>query len=127
EAETRALGYLDRVGLASKAHDYPARLSGGQRQRVAIARALAMQPEIMLFDEITSALDPELVGGILALLRELSAAGTMTMLIVTHHMKFARSSSDRVLFLDAGVIVEDGTPQAIFESPRDERVRRFVA
>lgn len=127
EAQARAMDYLERVGLAGRAHHFPAQLSGGQRQRVAIARALAMQPKIMLFDEITSALDPELVGGILALLRELSAAGTMTMLIVTHHMKFARSSSDRVLFFDAGVIVEDATPEAIFESPRDERVRRFVA
>jgi polar amino acid transport system ATP-binding protein len=127
EAEAHALGYLERVGLADKAHDHPAQLSGGQRQRVAIARALAMQPKIMLFDEITSALDPELVGGILALLRELSAAGTMTMLIVTHHMNFARSSSDRVLFFDSGVIVEDAPPQQLFESPRDARVRRFVA
>jgi polar amino acid transport system ATP-binding protein len=127
EAEALALDYLDRVGLADKAHDHPAQLSGGQRQRVAIARALAMRPKIMLFDEITSALDPELVGGILALLRELSAAGTMTMLIVTHHMHFARSSSDRVLFFDAGVIVEDAPPQEMFESPRDTRVRRFVA
>ena len=127
EAQARAMDYLERVGLEDKAQLYPWQLSGGQRQRVAIARALAMQPSIMLFDEITSALDPELVGGILALLRELSAPGTMTMLIVTHHMKFARSSSDRVLFFDAGVIVEDAAPQAIFESPRDDRVRRFVA
>jgi polar amino acid transport system ATP-binding protein len=127
EARARAMDYLERVGLGDKAQQYPWQLSGGQRQRVAIARALAMQPRIMLFDEITSALDPELVGGILALLRELSAAGAMTMLIVTHHMKFARSSSDRVLFFDAGVIVEDATPEAMFESPRDARVRRFVA
>jgi polar amino acid transport system ATP-binding protein len=126
EAAERALHYLDRVGLAGKAQHYPSQLSGGQRQRVAIARALAMQPKVMLFDEITSALDPELVGGVLRLLHELSAAGTMTMLIVTHHMSFARSSSDRVLFFDAGVIVEDAVPQALFESPRDERVRRFV-
>ena len=127
EARAHGFEYLDMVGLADKADAWPAQLSGGQKQRVAIARALAMQPKIMLFDEITSALDPELVGGILALLRELSAAGTMTMLIVTHHMHFARSSSDRVLFFDAGVIVEDAPPQEMFESPRDTRVRRFVA
>ena len=126
EAEGRAREELARVGLADKAESYPAQLSGGQRQRVAIARALAMQPRVMLFDEITSALDPELVGGILGLLRDISDSGTMTMLIVTHHMKFAETSSDRVLFLDAGAIVEDAAPAAIFGAPRDERVRRFV-
>ncbi|HEX2825751.1 MAG TPA: amino acid ABC transporter ATP-binding protein [Burkholderiales bacterium] len=125
-AEARARGYLERVGLDGKAGSYPAQLSGGQRQRVAIARALAMEPRVMLFDEITSALDPELVGGILALLRELAESGTMTLLIVTHHMKFAEASSDRVLFFDRGVIVEDAAPAAMFGAPRDERVRRFI-
>jgi polar amino acid transport system ATP-binding protein len=126
EARERALDYLGMVGLADKADAWPAQLSGGQKQRVAIARALAMQPKIMLFDEITSALDPELVGGILQLLRELAARRTMTMLIVTHHMAFAESASDRVLFFDGGVIVEDGPPDAIFRHPRHERTRRFV-
>lgn len=127
DAEARAREYLDMVGLGAKADAYPAHLSGGQKQRVAIARALAMQPRIMLFDEITSALDPELVGGILALLRELAARKTMTMLIVTHHMKFAETCSDRVLFFDGGEIVEDGTPSSIFTGARHERTRRFVA
>jgi polar amino acid transport system ATP-binding protein len=127
QAQACAQRYLAAVGMTDKADAYPAVLSGGQRQRVAIARALAMQPKVMLFDEITSALDPELVGGILALLQELSAAGEMTMLIVTHHMRFARSSSDRVLFFDGGVVVEDAHPQALFDAPADERVRRFIA
>jgi len=127
EAEARARDYLAKVGLAEKADAYPAQLSGGQKQRVAIARALAMQPRIILFDEITSALDPELVGGILALLRDLAAQRTMTMLIVTHHMKFAEHCSDRVLFFDAGEIVEDGPPQLIFRDPAHERTQRFLA
>ena len=126
EAKARALEYLAMVGLEDKAHSYPAHLSGGQKQRVAIARALAMQPKIMLFDEITSALDPELVGGILELLRSLAARRTMTMVIVTHHMQFAESSSDRVVFFDGGVIVEEGCPADIFRSPRHARTRRFV-
>jgi polar amino acid transport system ATP-binding protein len=125
EVEARSREYLEMVGLSDKADAYPAQLSGGQKQRVAIARALAMQPRIMLFDEITSALDPELVGGILGLLRELSRQRTMTMLIVTHHMRFAESCSDRVLFLDDGVILEDGSPEAIFRSPSHGRTRRF--
>jgi polar amino acid transport system ATP-binding protein len=125
-ARARALEYLGMVGLVDKADAWPAQLSGGQKQRVAIARALAMLPKVMLFDEITSALDPELVGGILQLLRELAARRTMTMLIVTHHMAFAESASDRVLFFDGGVIVEDGPPDAIFRNPRHERTRRFV-
>jgi len=125
-ARERALEYLGMVGLADKADAWPAQLSGGQKQRVAIARALAMQPKVMLFDEITSALDPELVGGILQLLRELAARRTMTMVIVTHHMAFAASASDRVLFLDGGVIAEDGPPAQVFGSPRHERTRRFV-
>jgi polar amino acid transport system ATP-binding protein len=126
EAEAHALEYLAMVGLADKAHAYPAQLSGGQKQRVAIARALAMQPQVMLFDEITSALDPELVGGVLQLLRDLAARRTMTMVIVTHHMAFAENASDRVLFFDSGIIVEDGPPGAIFRNPRHERTRRFV-
>ncbi len=126
EAKSRAIEYLAMVGLADKAEAYPAHLSGGQKQRVAIARALAMQPKIMLFDEITSALDPELVGGILELLRALAARRTMTMVIVTHHMAFAETSSDRVLFFDRGVILEQGSPAEIFRSPRHERTQRFV-
>jgi polar amino acid transport system ATP-binding protein len=126
EARVRAVEHLAMVGLGDKAGAWPAQLSGGQKQRVAIARALAMQPKVMLFDEITSALDPELVGGILQLLRSLAAKRTMTMLIVTHHMAFAESSSDRVLFFDGGVIVEDGPPGEIFRNPRHERTRRFV-
>ncbi|HEX5477163.1 MAG TPA: ectoine/hydroxyectoine ABC transporter ATP-binding protein EhuA [Burkholderiales bacterium] len=126
EARERAMAQLDQVGLADKAEAYPAQLSGGQKQRVAIARALAMQPKLMLFDEITSALDPELVGGILQLLRSLAAQRTMTMVIVTHHMAFAEGASDRVLFFDGGVIVEDGEPAQIFRAPREERTRRFV-
>lgn len=127
EAEARARDYLEMVGLSDKADAYPGQLSGGQRQRVAIARALAMRPRIMLFDEITSALDPELVGGVLSLLRELSAKRNMTMLIVTHHMSFAASCSDRVLFFDGGVVLEDGPPDAIFRNSSNERTRQFMA
>lgn len=126
DARSRALEYLDRVGLAQKADAYPGQLSGGQMQRVAIARALAMQPQIMLFDEITSALDPELVGGILSLLRDLSASRELTMLIVTHHMRFAARCSDRVLFFDGGVVLEDGPPQSIFENSQNERTCQFM-
>ncbi|MCC5849557.1 MAG: ectoine/hydroxyectoine ABC transporter ATP-binding protein EhuA [Verrucomicrobia bacterium] len=126
DAKAEAMKYLDEVGLAEKADAYPAQLSGGQKQRVAIARALAMHPEIMLFDEITSALDPELVGGILALLDRLGKRKEMTMLIVTHHMNFARQSSDRVLFFDGGVILEDGKPDDIFTHPTHDRTREFL-
>ncbi len=126
EAKAEGLRYLDEVGLADKADAYPAQLSGGQKQRVAIARALAMHPEIMLFDEITSALDPELVGGILDLLARLGKKREMTMLIVTHHMRFAEQSSDRVLFFDDGVILEDGKPGDIFTEPKHERTRSFL-
>lgn len=126
EARKNASAYLHRVGLGDKLGSYPAELSGGQKQRVAIARALAMHPKIMLFDEITSALDPELVGGILDLLGELAETGEMTMLIVTHEMSFARSSSDRVLFFDRGVVVEDAAPEIIFSSPQHERTREFL-
>jgi len=126
DARRQAERYLERVGLADKVHAWPRELSGGQKQRVAIARALAMHPRLMLFDEITSALDPELVGGVLDLLRELSASREMTMLIVTHEMAFARHSSDRVLFFDQGVIVEDAVPEVMFTAPREERTRAFL-
>jgi polar amino acid transport system ATP-binding protein len=126
DARREAAAYLDRVGLGDKLDAYPAELSGGQKQRVAIARALALQPRIMLFDEITSALDPELVGGILELLQELAASGDMTMLIVTHEMRFARRSADRVLFFDKGVIVEDAPPEKLFTAPAHVRTREFL-
>jgi polar amino acid transport system ATP-binding protein len=123
EAEARAL--LARVGLAHKADAYPADLSGGQQQRVAIARALAMQPEVMLFDEVTSALDPELVGEVLAVMRGLAAEG-MTMLVVTHEMGFAREAADRVIFMDGGLVVEQGPPEAVLGRPREARTREFL-
>lgn len=124
-AERKALELLERVGLSDKAHAYPAQLSGGQQQRVAIARALAMEPDIMLFDEPTSALDPEMVGEVLAVMRALANAG-MTMIVVTHEMGFAREVSDRVIFMDDGVIVEQGSPQKIFGSPEEERTIHFL-
>lgn len=126
QANERARDYLDMVGLGDKYKAFPAHLSGGQKQRVAIARALAMQPQIMLFDEITSALDPELVGGILAILRDLASQHTMTMLIVTHEMKFAERSSDRVLFFDEGRILEDGPPEQVLRNPNEQRTRDFL-
>jgi polar amino acid transport system ATP-binding protein len=126
EAEALALAALARVGLAEKANAYPAELSGGQQQRVAIARALALGPKIMLFDEPTSALDPELVGGVLKVMRELKAGG-MTMLVVSHEMRFARDAADRVIFMDHGLIVEEGTPEQIFSGPREVRTRAFIA
>ena len=125
-AEAVGLEMLERVGLADKAHEYPARLSGGQQQRVAIARALAMKPEIMLFDEVTSALDPELVGEVLKVMRGLAADG-MTMIVVTHEMAFARDVADRVVFMDGGVVVEEGHPAELLTRPRNERTRRFLA
>jgi len=125
DAEERALALLDRIGLASKRDEYPDRLSGGQQQRVAIVRALAMQPELMLFDEVTSALDPELVAEVLELIREL-AAGGMTMVLATHEMSFARDIANRVCFLDAGRILEEGPPGQIFSSPREERTQQFL-
>ena len=125
-ARERAAQYLDMVGLGDKLDVYPAQLSGGQKQRVGIARALAMRPEIMLFDEVTSALDPELVGGILQIMRDLSARRSMTMIIVTHQMKFAERSSDRTLFFDQGNIVEDADSAALFGQPREERTRQFL-
>jgi polar amino acid transport system ATP-binding protein len=126
QAEREARELLERFGLADKAEEYPDRLSGGQQQRVAIVRALAMQPDIMLLDEVTSALDPELVAEVLDVIRELAAAG-MTMLIATHEMGFARDIATRVCFLDEGVIAEQGPPEQIFGSPRQERTQRFLA
>jgi polar amino acid transport system ATP-binding protein len=124
-AEARALALLERFGLSDKRHEYPDRLSGGQQQRVAIVRALAMEPELMLLDEVTSALDPELVADVLELIREL-AAGGMTMLIATHEMSFAREIAHRVCFLDEGVILEEGSPEEIFSAPREPRTQRFL-
>jgi len=125
EAEQRATALLDRFGLADKRRDYPDRLSGGQQQRVAIVRALAMQPELMLFDEVTSALDPELVAEVLEVIREL-ADGGMTMILATHEMSFARDIADRVCFLDDGRILEEGPPAEIFTAPREPRTQQFL-
>jgi polar amino acid transport system ATP-binding protein len=126
QARERAHGLLDRIGLLDKADEYPDRLSGGQQQRVAIARALAMEPKLMLLDEITSALDPQLVAEVLNLVRELAGSG-MTMIIATHEMSFAREVSDQICFLDNGVIWEQGPPQQIFTEPREPRTREFLA
>ena len=125
DARAAALALLERFGLTDKASEYPDRLSGGQQQRVAIARALAMEPAVMLFDEVTSALDPELVGEVLAVIRELAASG-MTMLIATHEMGFAREIAHRVCFLDRGVVVEEGSPQQMFSAPRQPRTQEFL-
>lgn len=125
-AAERARELLGMVGLAEKADAFPAQLSGGQKQRVAIARALAMNPRVMLFDEVTSALDPELVGEVLNVLRQLAHETDMTMLLVTHEMSFARDISDRVLFFDGGVILEEGSPDKIFSAPEQERTRQFL-
>jgi polar amino acid transport system ATP-binding protein len=125
QASEQALGLLSRFGLAEKANDYPDSLSGGQQQRVAIVRALAMQPDLMLLDEVTSALDPELVAEVLEVIREL-AAGGMTMVIATHEMSFARDIADRVCFLDAGVILEQGPPEQILNTPREPRTQQFL-
>jgi polar amino acid transport system ATP-binding protein len=125
EAEARATELLGRFGLADKRDEYPDRLSGGQQQRVAIVRALAMQPELMLLDEVTSALDPELVAEVLNVIREL-AEGGMTMLIATHEMSFARDIANRVCFLDAGLILEEGPPEQIFTRPREPRTQQFL-
>jgi polar amino acid transport system ATP-binding protein len=126
EAEKIARENLDRVGLADKIEAYPAQLSGGQQQRVAIARALALGPKVMLFDEPTSALDPELVGDVLAVMRKLALDG-MTMLVVTHEMSFAREVADRVVFMDGGVVVEDGPPSQVITAPQHERTRTFLS
>ena len=125
KAESRADALLARFGLADKREEYPDRLSGGQQQRVAIVRALAMQPNLMLFDEVTSALDPELVAEVLAVIRELASEG-MTMLIATHEMSFAREVADKICFLDAGRILEEGPPSQIFGEPREARTREFL-
>ena len=125
EAERIAVEQLTRVGLGDRVDYFPAQLSGGQQQRVAIARALAMDPHVMLFDEVTSALDPELVRGVLDVMKELATAG-MTMLVVTHEMGFARDVASRVVFMDGGVIVEEGPPDAVFNNPQNERTKDFL-
>ena len=126
EARTRALELLERIGLTEKADVYPSTLSGGQKQRIAIVRALAMNPQVMLFDEPTSALDPEMVGEVLDLIKELAAEG-MTMVIVTHEMGFAKEVADRILFMDGGVIAEEGTPTEVFDSPKNARLCEFLS
>jgi len=125
EAESRARELLATVGLEEKAHQYPHQLSGGQQQRVAIARALMMNPHVMLFDEVTSALDPELVGEVLVVMRDLAREG-MTMIVVTHEMQFAREVGDRVVFMDSGKIVEEGIPIEVLDHPKEERTQRFL-
>ncbi len=125
-AEQRAMTLLDRVGLADRAGEYPARLSGGQKQRIAIVRALCMEPEVLLFDEPTSALDPEMVGEVLDVMKELAQSG-MTMVVVTHEMGFAREVASRVLFMDQGVIMEENRPGALFENPKSPRLRSFLS
>jgi len=126
EAEQRARELLARVGLAEKADSYPTQLSGGQQQRVAIARALAMQPKVVLFDEVTSALDPELVGEVLAVMKDLADSHGVTMIVVTHEIMFAREAADRVIFMDGGVVVEEGPPAEVLGAPRSERLRTFL-
>lgn len=126
QAKERAVMLLNRVGLSDKENAYPRNLSGGQQQRVAIARALAMEPDILLFDEPTSALDPEMVGEVLAVMKEL-ARGGMTMAIVTHEMGFAKEVADKVVFMDGGIIVEEGEPKTFFESPKDARLQDFLS
>ena len=125
QAKKKGMELLKKVGLVEKADEYPNRLSGGQKQRVAIARALAMEPKIMLFDEPTSALDPELVGEVLTVMKQLAKEG-MTMVVVTHEMGFAKEVADRVIFMDGGYIVEQGSPEAIFEQPQHERTKEFL-
>jgi polar amino acid transport system ATP-binding protein len=126
EAENIARKLLERVGIGDRGENYPSELSGGQQQRVAIARSLAMTPKVMLFDEATSALDPETVGGVLDLMKELAADGT-TMVVVTHEMGFAREAADRVTFMDGGEIIEEGTPQEVFDNPQHERTQLFLS
>ena len=125
QARAKALELLKLVGLADKVDEYPNKLSGGQQQRVAIARALAMEPKIMLFDEPTSALDPELVGEVLAVMKKLAEDG-MTMIVVTHEMGFAREVADRVVFMEGGIIQEEGTPEEIFNNPKSPRLQQFL-
>lgn len=126
ESEDLALDLLEKMGLKDKANSYPASLSGGQKQRVAIARALAMKPEVMLFDEATSALDPEMVGEVLNVMKSLAKDG-MTMVVVTHEMGFAKEVADKVLFMEDGIIYEEGTPKEIFENPKEQRTREFLS
>ncbi len=126
EAEEKGRKLLKKVGIGEKESEYPSRLSGGQQQRVAIARALAMSPKVMLFDEPTSALDPEMVGEVLDVMKQLAREG-MTMVVVTHEMGFAREVADRVLFMDGGRIVEEGTPEHFFREPREERTKAFLS
>ncbi len=126
ESTEKAMDLLERVGLADRAGEYPARLSGGQKQRVAIVRALCMDPDVMLFDEPTSALDPEMVGEVLEVMKRLAAAG-MTMVIVTHEMGFAREVANRVVFLDEGILQEEGPPEAIFQNPQSPRLKDFLS
>jgi len=126
EAVEKANHLLERVGIASMANSYPRQLSGGQQQRVAIARSLGMDPAVMLFDEATSALDPETVGGVLELMEELAGSG-MTMVVVTHEMGFARKAANRMLFMDGGVLIEEGDPESFFDNPKEERLRTFLS
>ena len=126
EAEARAMKLLERVNLADRAQAYPSQLSGGQKQRIAIVRALCMEPDVMLFDEPTSALDPEMVGEVLEVMKQLAAEG-MTMVVVTHEMGFAREVGDRVLFMDGGLLIEEGDPESIFGSPKSERLQSFLS
>ncbi len=126
EADAEAMKLLERVDLADKANEYPAKLSGGQKQRIAIVRALAMQPEVMLFDEPTSALDPEMVGEVLEVMKDLAGQG-MTMVVVTHEMGFAREVADRVIFMADGMILEEGTPEAMFDAPQNPRLKDFLS
>lgn len=125
QANEKAMELLERIGLADKANVYPATLSGGQKQRIAIVRSLAMSPKVMLFDEPTSALDPEMVGEVLSVMKEL-AKGGMTMVVVTHEMGFAREVADRVVFMEDGIVAEEGTPSQIFDSPKSERLKKFL-
>ncbi|WP_280519768.1 ectoine/hydroxyectoine ABC transporter ATP-binding protein EhuA [Siminovitchia terrae] len=126
EAKKRALAMLEKVGLQDHVHKYPIQLSGGQQQRVAIARALVMEPKVMLFDEVTSALDPELVGEVLQVIKDIAQTTNMTMILVTHEMDFAREISDRVVFIDKGKIVEQGPPEQVLENPKTERLNTFL-
>ncbi|CAN5702651.1 amino acid ABC transporter ATP-binding protein [soil metagenome] len=127
DAEAHARELLQRVGLEEKADSYPSQLSGGQQQRIAIARALAMEPKVMLFDEVTSALDPELVGEVLHVMRDLAETTGVTMIVVTHEMQFAREVADRVVFMDGGVVVEDGIPVELFANPKSDRLKSFLS
>jgi len=126
QAKEKAMELLNRVGVGDKADNYPAQLSGGQKQRVAIARSLALSPEVMLFDEPTSALDPEMVGEVLEVMKQLAQEG-MTMVVVTHEMGFAREVANRVFFMDGGGILEEGTPEQIFDHPQEERTKAFLS